>query len=154
MKAYCKVLSWDWAKNINSLCNNNPVFFIYILSVHHQLVLLLKGQFTQKRKFCHHLFSLCCSKPVSIFFFCWTQKKIFWRRLITKQFWLPLTSIVFFCSYNEQKHPMLFLGFAPQCSSKYCLLCCTEKKVVQVSIIWGWINDVRIHNFVWTVYLF
>ncbi len=48
------------------------------------------------------------SFQIGISFFCWTQKKklfgyqnsskhlLFWRILITKQFWVPLTSIVFF----------------------------------------------------------
>ncbi len=35
-------------------------------------------------------------KIYAFIFFYWTQKKIFWRLLIAKQFWFPLTSIVFF----------------------------------------------------------
>ncbi len=45
-------------------------------------VFQLKGQFTQKWKFCHLLTS--CSKPVWVSFYCWTQKKTFTKMLVTK----------------------------------------------------------------------
>ncbi len=77
----------------------------------------LKGLFTQKCKFCHHLPS-CSSKPTWIHFFWWSQKKIFWIMLVTKQLlvaidlhtkekkyhgsqwlpaivWLPLPTLIF-----------------------------------------------------------
>ncbi len=42
--------------------------------------------------------SYTCSKPVWVYFFCWTQKKIFWRLLVTKQLTaaIDLPRIVFF----------------------------------------------------------
>ncbi len=52
----------------------------------------------------------CRSKPVCTSFFCLTQNKIFWRMLVTKQFWFPLTFIVFIFyffhngSQQEPKH--------------------------------------------------
>ncbi len=33
----------------------------------------------------------CLSKPAWISFFCRMQKKIFWRMMVTKQFWFPFT---------------------------------------------------------------
>jgi len=45
----------------------------------HLQYIKLKGRVAQKGKCCHHLLTLNCSKPVWIYFFCWTQKKIFWR---------------------------------------------------------------------------
>ncbi len=35
--------------------------------------------------------------------FCWTQRKIFWRVWETEQFWAPLTSIVFICSFYRSQ---------------------------------------------------
>lgn len=48
-----------------------------------------------KLKFVFYFFysSLCHSKLVH---FCWTQKKMVRRISLTKQFWVPLTSVVFF----------------------------------------------------------
>ncbi len=55
-----------------------------------------KGNYSFKGvvwKFCHHLLTLM-EFLVWLSFFCRMQKNIFWRMLVTKQFWLSLTSIV------------------------------------------------------------
>ncbi len=54
----------------------------------------LKGQFSQKMKMLSS-FTHPHVGPKVFFFFCWTQKKIFWRMWVTKQLshWLPQYSI-------------------------------------------------------------
>ncbi len=89
------------------------------------------------------------SKPAWVSFFCWTQKKIFWRIWITKQ----LMVLFFFHSMEintmEVKGDINFFSFflppPPPLSSKYLLLCSTE----QTSR--GWVNDDRIFIFGWTI---
>jgi len=54
----------------------------------------LKGLSSQKWKFRHQLLTLKLLQTcVNLFFFCWTQKKIFWRMIGSLA---PLTSIVFY----------------------------------------------------------
>ncbi len=67
----------------------------------------------------------CNYKPVWPFF-CETKKKIFWRMLVTKLFWFPLTS---------------FFPLNRNCFPKYLLFCFTEKQKSQVSHVW---NDTRV----------
>ncbi len=47
------------------------------------------------------------SKPVWIYLFCWTQRKIFWRMWETEQFWgtIDFHSIFFFSYYGSQWCP-------------------------------------------------
>jgi len=44
----------------------------------------IKGLFHPKMKIIIYSPS-CCSKPVWVSFLCWTQKKIFWRMLVSRQ---------------------------------------------------------------------
>jgi len=43
----------------------------------------------------------CCFKPVWIPFFCWTQKKIFWRMSVTRQLTDPIDFLLL-CSLEER----------------------------------------------------
>ncbi len=54
---------------------------------HGHIKLILKGYFTQKWKFWHHLHLLSSFKSVWVSLFCRTQGKIFWRKFVTRLFW-------------------------------------------------------------------
>jgi len=74
------------------------------------IVVTVKQQFLHNSKFLNELHSVkgilhpkmmkmnsvivytpsSCCKPVWVSFFCWTQRKIFWRTIGTKQFLAPL----------------------------------------------------------------
>ncbi len=50
-------------------------------------IAFLKGQFTQKWKICHLYSASSSSSPVWMCLFCWTQRKIFWRKFVSGLFW-------------------------------------------------------------------
>lgn len=54
---------------------------------------------------------LCRSKPVCIFVLRRTLKNIFWRMLVPKQFWFPMTSYCIFCLYNGSHWELRLFGF-------------------------------------------
>jgi len=59
--------------------------------------------------------AICCSKPVWIYFFCWTLKKIFWRMSLTRQLMSPID---FHCMGKMQKAQQslyLFSVWSPRC---------------------------------------
>ena len=83
-----------------------------------------------------------CFKPVCISFFCWTQKKIFWR--------MSVTSIEFFFSTMEVNGVHQLSGYRH--SSKYLLLCSEEERnSYRFKTTWGRVNDDRMFIFGWTV---
>jgi len=96
----------------------------------------LKGTFTQKFKFCHHLltqlFQTCMNN----------NKKIFWRMLVSKL----LTGPIDF-QMAEKKNTMEVNRdhqlFGYQHSSKYLLLCSAEERNSYKFGTWGWVNDDR-----------
>ncbi len=63
------------------------------------------------------------SKPVRVSFFCWTQKKISWGMLVTKQLTVAIDI------YSMAKH--------------------TESQ--WLPSIWGWVNNERMFIFEWTI---
>ncbi len=79
------------------------------------------------------------------FFFCWTQKKIFWRRLVTKQ----LTVAIDFHSMDK----ILYKSMATiNCLVTIILqntFCCVQQK--KETHIWVWVNDDRIFILGWTI---
>ncbi len=77
---------------------------------HYSCSIMLKGLFTQIRKFCHHFPQVV---PILCEFssFCWTPKKIFWRMWVTKQiyfihFWEDILAQV---QWQWAKTGLLFL---------------------------------------------
>jgi len=49
------------------------------------------------------------SKLYEFYFFCWTQKKIFWRMLVTKQFLVPIDfHCIFFHTMEVNGDQQLF----------------------------------------------
>jgi len=63
------------------------------------------------------------SKLYEFYFFCWTQKKIFWRMLVTKQFLVPIDfHCIFFPYYGSQWGPATI--WLPTFFKK----CCVQQK--------------------------
>ncbi len=57
---------------------------------------------------CHHLITLNLSERVWVSFFCWTQKKIFWRMLVIKQLLVPIElNSIFSPYYGSQWLPAI-----------------------------------------------
>ncbi len=83
-------------------------------------------------------------------FFCWTQRKIFWKMWETEQFWgtIDFHSIFF---------PTMEVNGAPKqpgykLSSKYLPLCSAEQRnSYRFGTTWGWVNDDWIFIFRWTI---
>ncbi len=66
------------------------------------------------------------------------------KNVVTKQFWLPLTSIILY----EQTNQKTLRHF-----SKYLLLCYTkESKSYRFGTTWGWVNDYTF-TLGWTILL-
>ncbi len=104
---------WDWQtlSCLNAVVVlENIMMDIFLTRVFWCLVTINKTQkvqylawffsnFSTSRHIKGLLYSKLVCKPVWLYFFCCTQKKIIWQILIAKPFQLSLTSIVFFCPY-------------------------------------------------------
>ncbi len=71
------------------------------------------------------------SKPVSISLFCWTQRKIFWRKFVTRLFWGTI-------DFHSRKK-ILWKSMEPQnCSVSHILqnifLCVQQNKDIHIEI--------------------
>ncbi len=90
------------------------------------------------------------SKPAWISLFCWTQRKIFWRKFITRLLWWTIDF------HSRKKHTMEVNG-APELlcfphSSEYLPLSSAEQRhSYRFGTTWGWVNDDRIFIFGWTI---
>ncbi len=73
---------------------------------------------------------------LSLYFFCSTQMKLFWRMLIINPFWLYLTYIVWTKHWDIYKK--LFFW---------------RKKSYRLETTWGWVKDDSIFIFCWTISL-
>jgi len=74
-------------------------------------------------------------------FCCWTQKMIFWRMLVARQFLDPIHfySIFFFLQWNQWVPSTVWIP------TKYHLLCSTEERNSnRFGTVCGWVNDDRI----------
>ncbi len=82
--------------------------------------------------------------------FCRTQRKIFWRKFVTRLFWGTIDL------HSREKNTMEING-APELlcfphSSEYLPLCSAEQRhSYRFGTTWGWVNDDRIFIFGWTV---
>lgn len=110
----------------------------------------LKGKSIQKSWF---IYSPPCFKPGCLSFFCGTLKKLFWRILATKQFQLPLISIVYETNYIRNWNGLIMKTF-----QNIFFLCSAEDRnavkfgttqgwVVMTIVIFGWTIPLRQHLF-------
>ncbi len=82
--------------------------------------------------------------------FCQTQRKIFWRKFVTRWFWGTIDF------HSRTKNTMEVNG-APELlcfphSSEYLPLCSAEQRHSnRFGTIWGWVNDDRIFIFGWSI---
>ncbi len=90
------------------------------------------------------------SKPVWMSLFCWTQRKIFWRRFVTRLFWGTI-------EFHSRKNNAMLVNGAPELlcfphSSEYLPLCSAEQRhSYKFGTTWEWVNDDRILIFGWTI---
>ncbi len=90
------------------------------------------------------------SKPVWIYLFCRTQRKIFWRKFVTRLFWGTI-------DFHSRKTNPMDVNGAPELlcfphSSEYLPLCSAEQiHAYRFGTTWGWVNDDIIFIFVWTI---
>ncbi len=90
------------------------------------------------------------SKPVWISLFCRTQRKIFWRKFVTRLFWGTI-------HFHSRKKNTMEVNGAPELlcfphSSEYLPLCSAEQRhSYRFGTTWGWENDDRIFIFGWTI---
>ncbi len=90
------------------------------------------------------------SKPVWISLFCQTQRKIFWRKFVTRLFWGTI-------DFHSRKTNTMQVNGAPELlcfphSSEYLPLCSAEQRhSYRFGTTWGWVNDDRIFIFGWTI---
>ncbi len=94
------------------------------------------------------IYSPSSSKPVWMYLFCWTQRKIFWRMFVTRLFWATI-------DFHWKKN-ILRVNGAPELlcfphSSEYLPLSSAEQIHSYRFGTTGWINDDRIFIFGWTV---
>ncbi len=81
---------------------------------------------------------------------CVTQRKMFWRKFVTRLFWGTIDF------HSRKKHTMEVNG-APELlcfphSSEYLPLCSAEQRhSYRFGTTWGWVNDDRIFIFGWTI---
>ncbi len=81
--------------------------------------------------------------------FCWTQRKIFWRKFVTRLFWGTI-------DFHGRKQNIMEVNCAPELlcfphSSEYIPLCSAEQRhLYRFGTTWGWVNDDRIYIFGWT----
>ncbi len=88
------------------------------------------------------------SKPVWMYLFCWTQRKIFWRMWETEQFWGTIDFHSIYFLTMEVNPELLCLPH----SSEYLPLCSAEKRhPYRFGTTWGWVSDDRIFIFGWTI---
>ncbi len=82
--------------------------------------------------------------------FCWTQRKIFWRKFVTRLFWGTI-------DFHSRKKNTMEVNGAPELlcfphSSEYLPLCSAEQRhSYRFGTTWGWVNDDRIFIFGWTI---
>ncbi len=77
--------------------------------------------------------------------FCWAQKKIFWRMLVTKHLTVAI-DVYSMGGKNTMKVNGDHQLFGYQHSSKYILLCSTEQRnSYRFEMTWGWVNDYNIY---------
>ncbi len=91
-------------------------------------------------------------KAIQNTLFCRTQRKIFWRKFVTRLFWgtidLHSTKNKY---YGSQCAPELLCFLH---SSEYLPLCSAEQRhSYRFGTTWGWVNDDRIFIFGWTMSL-
>ncbi len=90
------------------------------------------------------------SKPVWMCLFCRTQRKIFWRKFVTRLFWGTI-------DFHSRKKNTMEVNGAPELlcfphSSEYLPLCSAEQThSYRFGTTWGWGNDDRIFIFGWTI---
>ncbi len=83
--------------------------------------------------------------------FCWTQRKIFWRKFVIRLFW----GTIHF--HSREKEHTIEVNSAPELlcfphSSKYLPLCSAEQRhSYRFGTTWGWVNDDRINIFGWSI---
>ncbi len=89
-------------------------------------------------------------KPVWISLFCWTQRRIFWKKFVTRLFWDTI-------DFHSRKKNTMEVNGAPELlcfphSSEYLPLCSAEQThSYRFATTWGWVNDDRINIFEWTI---
>ncbi len=82
--------------------------------------------------------------------FCWTQRKIFLRKFVTRLFWGTI-------DFHSRKKITMEVNGAPELlcfpqSSEYLPLCSAEQRhSYRFGTTWGWVNDDRIFIFGWTI---
>ncbi len=84
---------------------------------------------------------------ISVAFFCWTQKKIFFKlgSPVSDPHWLPL-----YFSFNGSQWDQQMFGYPD--SSKYLISFSTiRKNSYSLETTWSRINDDRIQIFCWTI---
>ncbi len=90
------------------------------------------------------------SKPVWMCLFCWTQRKVFWRKFVTRLFWGTI-------DFHSRKKNTMEVNGAPELlcfphSSEYLPLCSAEQThSYRFGTTWGRVNDDRIYIFGWTI---
>ncbi len=91
------------------------------------------------------------SKLLWISLFCRTQRKIFWRKFVTRLFWGTIDF------HSRKKKNTMEVNGAPELlcfphSSEYLPLCSAEQRhSYRFGTTWGWVNDDRIFIFGWTI---
>ncbi len=82
--------------------------------------------------------------------FCWTQRKIFWRKFVTRLFWGTI-------DFHSRRENTMEVNGAPELlcfphSSEYLPLCSAEQThSYGFGTTWGWVNDDTIFIFGWTI---
>ncbi len=82
--------------------------------------------------------------------FCWTQRKICWRKFVIRLFWGTI-------DFHSRKKNTMEVNGAPELlsfphSSEYLPLCSAEQRhSYRIGTTWGWVNDDRIFIFGWTI---
>ncbi len=99
---------------------------------------LLKGQFTQKWKSCHHLLILkLVHTCMNVFVL---NTKIFWRKFVIRPFWDTI-------DFHSRRKILLCFPHP----SEYLPLCSERTHSYRFGPTWGWVNHDRIFIFGWTV---
>ncbi len=99
----------------------------------------LKWYFPPKMKIVTYLAS-SNSKPVWISLLCWTQRKIFWRKFVSRLFWDTI-------DFHSRKKNTMEVNGAPELlcfphSSEYLPLCSAEQRhSYSFGTTWGRVND-------------
>ncbi len=82
--------------------------------------------------------------------FCRTQRKIFWRKFVTRLFWGTI-------DFHSRKKNTMEVNGDPELlcfthASEYLPLCSAEQRnSYRFRTTWGWVNDDRIVIFGWTI---